>query len=113
MEDPSGRLMHAEIQIGDSRLMLADEYPEYGIRSAASLSGSPVTVSLYVENADSVFSDAVAAGATVTMPLEDMFWGDRYGKLTDPFGHHWAVMTHKADVTPEEMAKAAAKAFGG
>jgi uncharacterized glyoxalase superfamily protein PhnB len=111
MPDPTGKIMHAEIQIGDSRVMLAEEYPEYGIKSAKTLGGSPVTVSLYVENADKVFKAAVDAGATATMPVADMFWGDRYGKLTDPFGHHWAIMTHVKDVSPEEMAKAAAEAF--
>lgn len=111
MADPAGKIMHAEIQIGDSRLMLGEEYPEYGIQSAKSLGGSPVTVSLYVDNADKVFETAVAAGATAIMPMADQFWGDRYGKLTDPYGHTWAIMQHIKDMTPEEMGKAAEEAF--
>ena len=112
MPGPDGKLMHAEIQIGDSMVMLSDEFPEYGSKSPQALGGSPVNILLYVENADKVFQQAVAAGATVTMPLADQFWGDRYGKLADPFGHQWSVATHIEDVAPEEMAKRAAKAMG-
>ncbi len=112
MPGPGGKIMHAELQIGDSMLMLAEEMPEYGAKSPQALGGSPVNVFLYVEDADKVFNQAVAAGATVTMPLADQFWGDRYGKLADPFGHQWSVATHKEDVAPEEMAKRAAKAMG-
>ena len=112
MPGPDGKLMHAEIQIGDSMVMLADEFPEYGTKSPQALGGSPVNILLYVENADKVFQQAVAAGATVTMPLADQFWGDRYGKLADPFSHQWSVATHIEDVAPEEMAKRAAKAMG-
>ncbi len=111
MPGPGGKIMHAELQIGDSMLMLAEEMPEYGAKSPQALGGSPVNVFLYVEDADKVFNQAVAAGATVTMPLADQFWGDRYGKLADPFGHQWSVATHKEDVAPEEMAKRAAKAM--
>lgn len=107
MAEPSGKLAHAELQIGDSRFMLADEYPDMGARSAKAIGGSPVTLSLYVEDVDKVFNQAVAAGAKATMPVSDMFWGDRYGKLEDPFGHSWAVATHKEDVKPEEIMKRA------
>ena len=106
MPDSSGKVMHASIRIGDSIIMLNDEMPEWGTFSPKSLKGSPVTIHLYVENADAVFGQAVRAGAKVTMPLADMFWGDRYGKLEDPFGHQWSIGTHVRDATPEEMQKA-------
>ena len=89
MPGPDGKLMHAEIQIGDSMVMLADEFPEYGTKSPQALGGSPVNILLYVENADKVFQQAVAAGATVTMPLADQFWGAKFGMLTDRFGKSW------------------------
>jgi uncharacterized glyoxalase superfamily protein PhnB len=92
---------HAAFQIGNSRLFLADEFPQWG--SMGPNGKSPVTIHLYVTDADAVFNRAVAAGATVTMPLADMFWGDRYGKLVDPFGHHWSIAAHMEDVTPEQM----------
>jgi PhnB protein len=101
-----GKLMHAAIQIDDSVIMLNDEMPQWGAFGPKSLKGSPVTIHLYVEDADGVFAQAVAAGAKVTMPLDDMFWGDRYGKVEDPFGHQWSIGTHVRDVTPEEMQKA-------
>ena len=100
---PGGKLMHAMIRIGGSAVMLVDEMPEWGAFGPKSLKGSPVTIHLYVEDADAVFARAVKAGAKVTMPLDDAFWGDRYGKLEDPFGHHWSVATHVRDVSPEEM----------
>lgn len=103
---PNGRLMHAMIRIGDSHVMLVDEMPEWGALSPKSLKGSPVTIHLFVEDVDAFVARAVAAGATVTMPIADAFWGDRYGKIEDPFGHHWSVATHQRDVTPEEMQKA-------
>ena len=103
---PDGNVMHASIRIGDSVIMLNDEMPEWGTFGPKSLKGSPVTIHLYVENADAVFDQGVRAGAKVTMPLADMFWGDRYGKLEDPFGHQWSIGTHTRDVTPEEMQKA-------
>jgi len=106
MPGPDGRIMHAMIRIGDSAVMLVDEMPEWGALGPKALKGSPVTVHLYVEDADATFQRAVKAGAKVTMPLDDTFWGDRYGKLEDPFGHHWSVATHLRDVTPEEMRKA-------
>lgn len=109
---PDGkRLMHAEIKIGDSRLMLVDEYPEYGSKSPQGLGGSPVTIHLYVEDVDAVFDRAVKAGCKVQMALMDAFWGDRYGQLTDPYGHKWSLATHKEDLTREEMAKRAQAFF--
>jgi len=107
MPGPGGAIMHAELKVGDSRIMLADEWPQ-GPKSASSLGGSPVVVSLYVTNADAVYERAVKAGAKVLMPLGDAFWGDRYGQVQDPFGHIWSVATHKEDVTPKEMARRAA-----
>jgi PhnB protein len=103
---PGGKLMHAMIRIGDSAVMLVDEMPEHGALGPKSLKGSPVTIHLYVENADATVERAVKAGAKVTMPVADMFWGDRYGQLEDPFGHHWSVGTHVRDVSMEEMQQA-------
>lgn len=104
---PQGKLIHAMVRIGDSAVMLVDEFPEWGSVGPKLLKGSPVTLHLYVEDAESFFKRAEAAGARVTMPLSDMFWGDRYGQIEDPFGHHWSVATHVRDVSPEEIAKAA------
>jgi uncharacterized glyoxalase superfamily protein PhnB len=106
MPGPDGRLMHAAIRIGDSTVMLADEMPEWGSLGPTSLKGSPVTIHLYVDDVDKFVERAVKAGAKVTMPVADQFWGDRYGKLEDPFGHHWSVATHVRDLTPDEMKKA-------
>jgi PhnB protein len=103
---PGGKLMHAMIRIGDSPVMLVDEMPEWGALGPKALNGSPVTIHLYVENADAAFERAVKAGAKVTMPLADQFWGDRYGKLVDPFGHHWSIATHVRDVSMEEAQQA-------
>ena len=100
---PQGKLMHAMLRIGDSAVMLMDEFPDYGSFGPKSLKGSPVTIHLYVEDVDATVKRAVAAGAKITMPVDDMFWGDRYGKIEDPFGHHWSVATHIRDVSPEEM----------
>ena len=105
MDGPGGKIGHAEIQIGDSRIMLGDEMPGTGCQSPQSLGGTTSGIMLYVENADAVFNQAVSAGAQVEAPLADMFWGDRYGKLKDPFGHSWSVATHKEDVAPAEMSK--------
>ena len=107
---PDGKIAHAMIRIGDSAVMLADEFPEMGSVSPKSLNGSPVTVHIYVEDADATVDRAGKAGAKITMPVADMFWGDRYGKLVDPFGHHWSVGTHVRDVTTEEMQRAMQKA---
>ncbi|MBV9157227.1 MAG: VOC family protein [Acidobacteriaceae bacterium] len=104
MDGPGGKISHAEFRIGDSMLMMSDEMPR-GPRSPKSLGGSPVSIFLYVNDVDSVFKQAVDAGAKGNMPPQDMFWGDRFGKLTDPFGHEWALATHIEDVAPEEMKK--------
>lgn len=106
-----GKLMHGAVRIGDSMLMLVDENPEWGLLGPKALKGSPVTIHLYVEDVDAVVAKAVAAGATVTMPVDDAFWGDRYGKLVDPFGHHWSVATHRRDMSDEEIRAAAAAAM--
>jgi len=103
MPTPDGKIMHAQIRIGDSPLMLVDAFPDMGAFGPKALKGSPVTIHLYVEDADKTFDQAVAAGATVRMPLADMFWGDRYGQLIGPFGHIWSIATHKHDYTPEQM----------
>ena len=105
MDRPDGKIGHAEIQIGDSIVMLADESPRSDSRSPKSLGGTTAGIFLYVENVDAVFDTAVKAGAKVHQPLTDMFWGDRFGGLTDPFGHSWALATHIEDVAPEEMEK--------
>jgi PhnB protein len=106
---PQGKLMHAMIRIGDSSVMLVDEFPEWNSLGPKALKGSPVTIHLYVEDVDAFVKRAVAAGAKITMPVDDMFWGDRYGKLEDPFGHQWSVATHKREVSPDEMKQAMQK----
>lgn len=98
-----GRLMHGSIAIGGGRVMLVDEMPECGALSPRSLKGTPVTVHLYVDDVDAFVDRAVKAGATLTMPVTDMFWGDRYGVMVDPFGHSWSVATHQRDMTAEEI----------
>ncbi|GAB1579971.1 VOC family protein [Bordetella petrii] len=103
---PDGKIAHAAVRIGDSTLMLCDAFPEWGGFDPKALKGSPVIIHLYVEDVDATVAQAVAAGATVTMPVTDMFWGDRYGQLTDPFGHRWSVATHKQDLTPEQIQEA-------
>ncbi|HKQ98742.1 MAG TPA: VOC family protein [Candidatus Polarisedimenticolia bacterium] len=100
---PGGKLMHAEMKIGDSVLMLCDEFPKYG--AVGPKSSSPVVIHLFVNDVDKVFSQAVAAGATAVMPPTDALWGDRYGKVTDPFGHSWSLATHKEDLTPQQIAE--------
>lgn len=106
---PDGKTVgHAELTIGDALIMLADETPGMGNRSPQSLAGTPVGFALYVENVDAAFERAVAAGASVLRPLENQFYGDRAGTVTDPFGHQWSLMTHIEDVSPEEMQKRAA-----
>ncbi|HEV8338210.1 MAG TPA: VOC family protein [bacterium] len=108
---PDGKsVLHAHLQIGDSTLFLADNFPDSAAQAPAS-PGVTVVLNLYVENADSVFDQAVKAGAQVVMPLADMFWGDRYGQVRDPFGHIWAIATHKEDVTPEEAQRRGAEFF--
>jgi len=113
MDSPQKTVMHAEIQIGDSRIMLGEEWPDFGVKGPNSIGGTPVTIHLYVADVDAAFDRAVKAGATPTMPVDDQFWGDRYGKLTDPYGHQWSIATHKIDYTPEEMMEGAKKMFGG
>jgi len=104
---PDGKqVMHAEIKIGDSVVMLNDEFPEMGCLGPKSLGGSSIAMYLQVDDADMWFERAVKAGATVTMPLADQFWGDRFGQLVDPYGHKWGISTHVKDVTPEEMKEA-------
>jgi PhnB protein len=105
MDGPNGKIGHAEIKIGDSIVMLADEMPGMGSQAPQTLGGTTCGVLIYVENADTTFNQAVSAGAKVEAPMDDMFWGDRYGRLKDPFGHSWSVATHKEDVAPAEMQK--------
>jgi PhnB protein len=106
MKGPNGKVMHAELRIGDSIFMLADEFPEFNSLSPQSTGGAGMGLHIYTEDVDSAFDRAVKAGATVEMPVSDMFWGDRYGKLADPFGHKWSIGTHKQDVTMAEMEEA-------
>jgi PhnB protein len=109
---PGGKVMHAAIKIGDSIVMLNDEFPEYGGDPApTSTKGSGVALHVYLDNVDAAFERAVSAGATIKMPLMDMFWGDRYGTVTDPFGHRWSLATHTRDMSPEEMQQEQEKAF--
>jgi PhnB protein len=105
MPGPGGRVMHAEVKIGNSMLMLSDESPERGHLSPATRGGNTSSVMLYTDDVDKMFKTAIAAGARSDQPPTDMFWGDRMGNLTDPFGHSWAIATHKEDVSPEEMQK--------
>jgi PhnB protein len=111
MPGPDGSIAHAELQIGDSKLMLSDPFPQSNVRPPSERGGPTASVFMYVDDADAVFEQAQTAGATVSMPLEDMFWGDRFGSLTDPFGHVWSVATHIEDVPEAEMAERAATAM--
>lgn len=111
MPGPDGSIAHAELQIGDSKLMLSDPFPQSNVRPPSERGGPTASVFMYVDDADAVFEQAQTAGATVSMPLEDMFWGDRFGSLTDPFGHVWSVATHIEDVPEAEMAERAAAAM--
>jgi len=113
MPMPDGRLVHAEIRIGDSVVMLSDEFPEWGGKGGPlSLGGTAVGLHLYFEDVNSAWQRAIDAGAKVTMPLADAFWGDRYGKLVDPFGHEWSMAQHVEDVSLEEMTKRMQASFG-
>ena len=112
MTGPGGKLGHAEIKIGDSQIMLADEFPEMDARSPEAMGGTPVSLLLYFEDADAVFARAVAAGAKTLRPVQDQFYGDRAGTVADPFGHKWTIATHKEDLSPEEVQKRAAALFG-
>ena len=109
MPAPGGMVGHAELQLGDSVIMLSDEFPEMGNVSPKSIGGSPVTIGVYVEDVDAVFERAIAQGATAERPVENQFYGDRSGLFVDPFGHRWSVSTHVEDVSPDEMAKRAAE----
>ena len=111
MLTPDGKVMHAAMKVGDSMLMLNDEFPEWGALSPVSSGGSGVTLHMYLENVDAAFQKAVSAGAEVKMPVMDQFWGDRYGIVADPFGHKWSLATHVRDVSQEDMAQAQAKAM--
>jgi PhnB protein len=111
MEAPGNRIGHAEIEIGDSLVMLSDVFPQSTTKAPTELGGTTAGVFLYVEDVDSVVKKAVDAGATVTMEVADQFWGDRFGSITDPFGHSWSIATHVEDVPPEEMAERAKTAM--
>jgi len=113
MPGPDGRLGHAELELGDSVIMLADENPDMDIRSPKNLGGTAVSLHVYVEDADGVFERAIEAGAKSLRPVEDQFYGDRLGQFEDPFGHRWSVATHVEDVPEDEMAKRAAEAMAG
>jgi uncharacterized glyoxalase superfamily protein PhnB len=106
---PQGQIMHATLKIGDSMLMMSEESADCGMPGPKSLKGSPVTIHLYVDDVDATVAQAAAAGATVTMPAAEMFWGDRYARLQDPFGHQWSVASHVRDVSPEQMHEAMRK----
>jgi len=109
---PDGKIGHAEIKIGDSPIMLADEYPDMGYKSPKTIGGSPVSLMIYVEDVDAVFNRAIESGGTVKEAVQDKFYGDRTGTLIDPFGHVWHVATHKEDVSMEEMERRAKAAHG-
>jgi len=113
MPAPDDKIGHAELQMGDSVIMLSDEFPDMGMIGPKAVGGSPVTLSVYVEDVDGVFDRAVKAGAKSLRPVEDQFYGDRSGQFEDPFGHRWSVATHIEDVPPEEMAARAAKMMAG
>ncbi|HMY36213.1 MAG TPA: VOC family protein [bacterium] len=112
MSDEKGKIMHTEIKIGVSHFMLSDEFPEYGNVSPKTVGKSPVQLMIYVPNVDILFEKAIAAGATVVMAVEDQFYGDRSGRLLDPFGYQWHIATHMENVSPKEMARRAAKLYG-
>jgi PhnB protein len=113
MPGPDGKLGHAELELGGGLIMLADEHPEMDVRSPKSVGGTPVTISVYVEDVDSVFDAAMEAGASEVRPVENQFYGDRSGQFEDPFGHRWSVATHVEDVPPDEMERRAAEMASG
>ncbi len=113
MDGPDGKLMHAELKIGDSAVMLGEENLQWGAHSPESLKGTPVSLYVYVPDVDVAFAQAVTAGAKALKPVEDMFWGDRQGEVTDPFGHRWSLATHKEDLTPEQISQRAQEFFAG
>ena len=108
---PDGKVMHADLKIGDSHVMLADEFPGAPCLSPQTVGGTTNVLHIYVEDADLLYNSAVAAGAAALMPMTDMFWGDRYGQVKDPFGHIWAIATHTEDVSPAELEKRGAAMF--
>jgi len=108
---PDGKIMHAQIKIGDSFVFLADEFPAMGTKSPTTIGGSATSLHLYVDDADKIFNQAVDAGAKIVIPIMDAFWGDRFGMLADPFGHSWAIATHQKDMSSEEMKKASEEYF--
>jgi PhnB protein len=110
---PGGKLMSVELWFGDSAVMVADEFPEMGVVSPQTVGGTSTVLNLYTEDVDTLWQRAVDAGAEVLHPLQDAFWGDRHGQLTDPYGHRWGLAEHLRDVPPEEVVRAAAEAFGG
>jgi PhnB protein len=111
MEAPGGKIGHAELEIGDSMVMLSDPFPQASTRPPKELGATSASVFMYVEDVDAVVKQAVDAGATITMEVADQFWGDRFGSIQDPFGHSWAIATHVEDVPPEEMAERAKEAM--
>jgi PhnB protein len=111
-DGPGGKITHATLKMGDSILMLSDEFPEWKCLGPESIGGTPVTIHVYVENVDEVFQRAVNEGASVAMPLQDQFWGDRYGQVVDPFGHRWSLATHVENLTREEIAQRSVAIFG-
>jgi PhnB protein len=113
MDGPEGTIGHAELQLGDSIIMVSDEFPDRDVRGPKSVGGTPVMISVYVEDVDSVFETALAEGATELRPVENQFYGDRTGQFEDPFGHRWSIATHVEDVPPDEMEKRAAEAMSG
>jgi PhnB protein len=113
MDAPGGKIGHAELEIGDSVVMLSDPFPQSSTKPPKELGGTSTSVMLYVEDVDEVFKQAVDAGAKVTMEVENQFWGDRFGSVTDPFGHAWSIATHVEDVPPKEMEERAKKAMAG
>jgi PhnB protein len=113
MPAPEGKLGHAELQLGESIIMLADEFPDMDVRGPRTVGGTPVTLHVYVDDVDAVFDAALAAGAISLRPVENQFYGDRTGQFEDPFGHRWSVATHVEDVPPEEMEKRMAEAMAG
>ena len=110
---PGGKLMSVELWFGDSTVMVADEFPEMGVLSPQTVGGTSTVLQLYTQDVETLWKRAVDAGAVVLHPLQDQFWGDRHGQLTDPYGHRWGLAQHLRDVPPEEVARAAAEAFGG
>jgi PhnB protein len=112
MDGPGGKIMHAEVKIGDSMIMLADEFPEMDALSPQTVGGTPISLMLYLEDCDAVVARAVSAGAKLLRPVQNQFYGDRSGTIADPFGHKWTIATHLEDLTPEEIRKRAAALFG-